>query len=248
MLERLILSVCTQTKKSPLSWALHEMSVKKKKSEKFSWEKRTCWVVRACACVCTQCGVGWPRKPLGRWPSSPDPREGLKFPSLKEKAIALRRVYPEVRRSRGQLSLGRGPDPLVAEWVMRRALACILRGETTGGFSAHQEQLADFSLFLSLPPCLSFSFLSSLFQLSLPLWGLPMRLRGKESACQCRFDPWVWKIPWRRKWQPTRVFLLGKSHGQRSLAGYSLWGHQESDMTEHACRMPLLSPKHTVGS
>ena len=40
------------------------------------------------------------------------------------------------------------------------------------------------------------------------------------------------KIPWRRKWQPTPVFLPGKSRGQRSLAGYSLWGHKESDMTQ----------------
>ena len=39
-------------------------------------------------------------------------------------------------------------------------------------------------------------------------------------------------IHWRRKWQPTPVFLLGKSHGQRSLAGYSSWGHKESDMQE----------------
>jgi len=37
------------------------------------------------------------------------------------------------------------------------------------------------------------------------------------------FDPWVGKIPWRRKWQPTPVFLLGELHGQRSLAGYSPW-------------------------
>ena len=53
---------------------------------------------------------------------------------------------------------------------------------------------------------------------------------GKESACQCRrcsrrgFDPWVWKIPWRRKWQPTLVFLPRKSHGWRSLVGCSPWG------------------------
>jgi len=40
------------------------------------------------------------------------------------------------------------------------------------------------------------------------------------------FNPWVGKIPWRRKWQPTPVFLLGKSHGQRTLAGYSPWGHK----------------------
>ena len=58
----------------------------------------------------------------------------------------------------------------------------------------------------------------------------------KKSACQCRrcrFDPWMGKIPWRRKWQPTPVFLPGKSHGQRSLAGYSPWGCKELDMTEH---------------
>ena len=45
-------------------------------------------------------------------------------------------------------------------------------------------------------------------------------------------DPWVGKIPWRRKWQPTPVFLPGKSHGQRSLAGYSPWTLKESDTTE----------------
>ena len=45
-------------------------------------------------------------------------------------------------------------------------------------------------------------------------------------------DPWVGKIPWRRAWQPTPVFLPGESHGQRSLAGYSPWGGKESDTTE----------------
>ena len=52
-------------------------------------------------------------------------------------------------------------------------------------------------------------------------------LSGKESACQCRkhrFDPWVRKIPWRREWQSIPVFLSGKSHGQKSLAGHSPWG------------------------
>ena len=44
--------------------------------------------------------------------------------------------------------------------------------------------------------------------------------------------PWVRKIPWRRKWQPTPVVLPGKSSGQRSLAVYSPWGHKELDMTE----------------
>ena len=56
--------------------------------------------------------------------------------------------------------------------------------------------------------------------------GLPRWLSGKESTCQCRrsrrwgFNPWVGKIPWRREWQPTPVFLPGKSNGQRSLTGY----------------------------
>ena len=47
-----------------------------------------------------------------------------------------------------------------------------------------------------------------------------------------RFNPWARKIPWRRKWQPTPVFLPGKSHGWRSLAGYSPWGCKESDTAE----------------
>ena len=47
-----------------------------------------------------------------------------------------------------------------------------------------------------------------------------------------RFNPWVRKIPWRRAWQPTPVFLPGEFHGQGSLVGYSLWGHKESDMTK----------------
>ena len=49
-------------------------------------------------------------------------------------------------------------------------------------------------------------------------------------------ETWVRSLgqedPWRRKWQPTPVFLNGKSHGWRSLAGYSPWGHKESDTTE----------------
>ena len=62
--------------------------------------------------------------------------------------------------------------------------------------------------------------------------GLPTWLSSKESTYQSRkckrhgFDPWVRKIPWRRKWQPTTVFLPGEFHGQRSLAGYSPWGHK----------------------
>ena len=68
--------------------------------------------------------------------------------------------------------------------------------------------------------------------------GLPRWLRGKESTCQCSryqthvFNPWVGKISWKRKWQPTPVFLPGESHGQRSLAGYSPGGLKELDTIE----------------
>ena len=55
------------------------------------------------------------------------------------------------------------------------------------------------------------------------------------KSLQCRrpgFDPWVGKIPWRRKWQPTPILLPGKSHEQRSLAGCSPRNCKESDTTE----------------
>ena len=75
--------------------------------------------------------------------------------------------------------------------------------------------------------------------------GLPRWLSGKELTCQCRrpgFDPWRSKMPWRRKWQPTPVFLPGESHGQKSLvgqrnlAGYSPWGRKELDGTRQQPR------------
>ena len=61
---------------------------------------------------------------------------------------------------------------------------------------------------------------------------------GKESVCQMQETQETWvlsKIPWTRKWQPTSVFLPGRSHGQRRLAGYIPWGCRESDVTEHTC-------------
>ena len=74
--------------------------------------------------------------------------------------------------------------------------------------------------------------------------GLPWWLSGKRlPAIQgCGFDFWVGNIPWRRKWQPTPVFLPGKSHGQRSLGGCSPWGGKEWDTTEHFTS--LLFPYH----
>ena len=69
-------------------------------------------------------------------------------------------------------------------------------------------------------------------------FGLPRWHSDKEPICQCGrrkrcgFDPWIGKIPWRKKWQSTPVFLPGESHRQRNLAGYSPWGSKESDMTK----------------
>ena len=56
-------------------------------------------------------------------------------------------------------------------------------------------------------------------------------------------DPWVGKIAWRRKWQPTSVFLPGEFHGQRSLASYSPWGLRESDAPEHELKKKKKLPK-----
>ena len=67
--------------------------------------------------------------------------------------------------------------------------------------------------------------------------GFPGGASSKESTCQSRrhkrhgFDPQVQKIPWSREWHPTPGFLSGESHGQRSLAGYSPWGHKRQDTT-----------------
>ena len=74
------------------------------------------------------------------------------------------------------------------------------------------------------------------------------------SVClQCGrpgFNPWVGKIPWRRKRPPTPVLLPGKSHGRKSLAGYSPWGRKESDTTKqlHLLRTRNLDSTHTQAS
>ena len=76
------------------------------------------------------------------------------------------------------------------------------------------------ALFFRVCPLHRFIFF--LCRIRLPWW-----LTGEEFACQwgrSRFNPWVRKMPWRRKWESTPVFLHGKSHGQRSLASCSPWG------------------------
>ena len=74
----------------------------------------------------------------------------------------------------------------------------------------------------------------------LPRWCHWRRCKRRE------FDPWVRKIPWRKAWQSTPVFLPGESHGQRSLVGYDPWGHKEWDTTkaiEHTC---IPNTQHSI--
>ena len=84
------------------------------------------------------------------------------------------------------------------------------------------------------------------------LLGFPGGACGKEHACQCRkhkrcrFNPWVRKIPWRKAYQPTPVFLLGKCYGKRNLVGYSPWDHKESDMNEHSTVQFILNTLNTL--
>ena len=76
-------------------------------------------------------------------------------------------------------------------------------------------------------------------------YGLPWCLSGEQFAYECRgrrFFPWDRKILWKKKWQPTPVFLPGKPHGQRSLVGYSPCGHKESEKTQQQ-----LGVVHSMG-
>ena len=92
--------------------------------------------------------------------------------------------------------------------------------------------------------CLLFFFFKhSLF------WGFPGSLVSKESICSAGDPssiPGFGKIPWRRKWKPTPVFLPGESHGQRCLVGYSPWGHKESDMTEQLTQSYLSEEQYEM--
>ena len=89
------------------------------------------------------------------------------------------------------------------------------------------------------PPTLALESGGSTLEPMLPRWrgvkkkSLPA---NAERLKKCGLDSWLSKIPWRKEWQPTPVFLPGGSHGQRSLVGYSPCNSTESDSTEHARR------------
>ena len=84
---------------------------------------------------------------------------------------------------------------------------------------------------------LNVTWLDYISWLSCSSAGFPGGASGKEAACQYRrckrhrFNPWVGKIPWSRKWHSSLVCLPGRFHEQRSLASYSSWGCKESDMS-----------------
>ena len=106
------------------------------------------------------------------------------------------------------------------------------------------------SVFSFISPLSSFSpFISLSFE---KLWLnihsiraslVAQRLKRLPQCGRPGFDPWVRKIPWRRKWQPTPVLLPGESHGCRSLVGYSPRGRKESDTTE---RLHIPSVRVTI--
>ena len=80
--------------------------------------------------------------------------------------------------------------------------------------------------------------------------GFPGGSYGKASACSAGdlgLIPGL-GFPWRRKWHPTPVLLHGKSHGRRSLTGYSPWGHRDSDMSSHFTSLWWLSRKESACS
>ena len=91
-----------------------------------------------------------------------------------------------------------------------------------------------------LKNCVSYPFCISLLKNPRPvaIWTSQVALVVKNPPANAgrlkrhEFYPWVGNIPWRKEWQPTPVFLHEESHGERSLAGCSSWGHTESDTTE----------------
>ena len=114
-----------------------------------------------------------------------------------------------------------------AEWNSKQSLSQLLTRKVT-------EQMCHSSSGLA---CTSreIRYLSRILTNILCLWwASQVALVVKNQPANAgEFDPWVGKIPQKRKWQPTPVFVAGKSHRQKSLDGCSSQGHKESDTTEH---------------
>ena len=135
---------------------------------------------------------------------------------------------------------GCGGYGILAPWRRIEPASPALEGKAWPlGFPPHTQQRTPYP-----PRCPGFLFVVCWVLRNNPYLkpGLPLWLRQKRIRLQCGkpgFDPQVEKIPWRRAWQHTPVFFLGKFHRQRSLAGYSQWGGKESDTTEAAELTPM---------
>ena len=118
------------------------------------------------------------------------------------------------------------PCPFQSPWSLFRiplySYSRLLPAIPLQSVSSHTKNLASVNSYLYY-----FSYCENL---SMQIEAFPGGASGKEPTCQCRrhkrfrFDPWIQKIPWRRKWQPTPLFLPGECQVLRSLAGYSPWG------------------------
>ena len=137
------------------------------------------------------------------------------------------------------LELGHPPSPLTSTLMVFEPSNSDWTVTSFSVSPCYRETMELPSLHIHTDQCLPKKKKNPLWYISVYIlsgfWG---GVSGKEPTCQCRrckrlrFNPWVRKIPWRRVRQPTKVFLPGKFYGQRSLVGYSPWGHKESDTTE----------------
>ena len=141
------------------------------------------------------------------------------------------------------------PGPLPAP----RSSICVCRCLLTQPFSGCAHTHPHLLLHQPHETCL---MVACIIGLAGPSEAFQAGTSGKEPTCQCRrckrhrFNPWFRKIPWRRAWQPTPVFLPIESLGQRSLSGYSPQDRKEPDTTEvtkHA-HMVAITKSHRRGS
>ena len=159
-----------------------------------------------------------------------------------KRALVTYPLYKGIRCHHGQGSLPfrdliqtqLSPKGLTSKWHLTLTLQVVIRASLWSlrrcKYSVHNTAQHRSPAWLGL----SNKTLSFFLPLSLMTWTSQEAQWGRKYL-QCSkhgFSPWVRKIPWRWKWQPTPVFLPGKFHRQRSLVGYSPWDRKESDTSE----------------
>ena len=148
-------------------------------------------------------------------------------------AISFSRGLPDLGVESESLTVAGGFFTTNATWVIvslkQKLLKCSLHSHFLFCIIAAFSTGLLFSNHFCCCLILSFQTISLVLCLTTACFGFRWWLRWYSICLQWRrpgFNPWVRKISWRRKWQATPVFLPGKSHGQRSLVGYSPWGHK----------------------